>query len=270
MNQPSAFLSGDPDDVGELLLQVARRERAPHGARDRALARVAAVSVGAVVASTAKAAVAAPTLTSGGGILAAKWLVVGLGGALVSLTAIDRVGRALAPAADPVAASARVASPAGPHVALAPPALSVSAPIATEPVSNPAVRAAPVVAPSLPAPEALAAPDPLSASPSAASFGEPSSAQLAREVAALRQARAALAQGKPGPALETLAAYHREFGGGVLDREEAALRVEIAFAMGDPKAPELAQRFLAQNPASPLAARVRSLLDAKRASGAIP
>jgi hypothetical protein len=267
MNHPSAFLSGDPDDVGELLLQVARRERAPHGARDRALARVAAVSVGAVVASTAKAAVAAPTLTGGGGILAAKWLVVGLGGALVSLTAIDRVGRALAPAADPVAASATAASPAEPHVALATPALSISAPIATEPVTNPVVRPAPVVTPSAPAP---AAPEPVSASPSAASFAEPSSAQLAREVAALRRARAALAQGKPGPALETLAAYHREFGGGVLDREEAALRVEIAFAMGDPKAPELAQRFVAQNPASPLAARVRSLLDAKRASGAKP
>lgn len=270
MNQPNAFLSGDPDDVCELLLQVARRERAPRGARDRALARVAAVSVGVAVASTAKAAAAAPTLTSGGGILAAKWLVVGLGGALVSLTAIDRVGRALAPPADPTAASASATSPGEPRVALEPPALSISAPIVTEQVTKPTVRPAPVVTPALPAPEAPAVADSVSASPSAASFAEPSGAQLAREVAALRRARAALAQGKPGPALETLTAYHREFGVGVLNREEAALRVEIAFAMGDAKAPELAQRFVAQNPGSPLAARVRSLLDAKRASGAKP
>lgn len=270
MNHPNALLSGDPDDVGELLLQVARRERAPHGARDRALARVATVSVGVAVASTAKAAAAAPALASSGGVLAAKWLAIGLGGALVSLTAIDRVGRVLAPPVDPVAASATAASPAEPHGALAPPALSVSAPLVTEPVTNPAVRPAPVVIPSVPAPEAPAVVDPVSASPSAGSFAEPSGAQLAREVAVLRQARAALAQGKPGPALETLTAYHREFGVGVLDREEAALRVEIAFAMGDPKATELAQRFITQNPASPLAARVRSLLDAKRASGAKP
>lgn len=270
MNHPSAFLSGDPDDVCELLLQVARRERAPHGARDRALASLATMSLGAAAASTAKAAVAAPALTSGGGILAAKWLVIGLGGALVGLTAIDRVGRALAPPAGPVAASTTAASPAEPHVALARSAASVAEPVATRPVTNPVARAAPVVTPSSLAPDAPAPADPVSASPSVASFAEPSSAQLAREVAVLRQARAALAQGRPGHALATLAAFHREFPVGVLGTEEAALRVEIAFAMGDPKASELAQRFVAQNPVSPLAARVRSLLDAQRASGAKP
>jgi hypothetical protein len=275
MTNPSGFLRGDPDEVGELLLQVARRERAPHAARERALARVAAVSVGAAVATTAKAALAAPGLTSSPGILAAKWLVIGLGGALVGLTAIDQAQRARVPAVGQVAPAAAVSQPVDPGVAQVLPALSLASPVVVAPAPNAARPAAPTVAvtPKSQAPDAADVPDAAETpvvNPSAVAFDAPSSAQLAREVAALRQARAALAQGKPGHALETLAAYHREFPVGVLGIEEVALRIEIAFAIGDRNAPELTRRFLAQYPTSPLATRVRALLGARSTSGTKP
>jgi hypothetical protein len=81
----------------------------------------------------------------------------------------------------------------------------------------------------------------------------------------LKQARAALADAKPGLALEILAAYRREFPVRILGTEEAALRVELAFALGDAHAADAAERFLAEHATSPLAARVRSLLEQKRA-----
>jgi hypothetical protein len=265
MTNPSAWLSGDADDVGERLVEVARRERAPNGARERALSRVAAVSLGTAVATTAKAASAAPALGKAAGVLGLKWLAIGLGAALVSLTAVDQVQRALSPAADAGVASTAVVAPVVrgtrdlPTASVASPVAAAPAPVAGVPATPPIV-AAPRAA--TPAPEVPA----LSAAPSAAAFDAPTVAQLAREVAALRQARAALALGRPGASLETLAAYHREFPLGVLGTEEAALRVEIAFAMGDANAFELARRFLAEHATSPLAARVRALRDAKSAA----
>lgn len=275
MTNPSGFLSGDPDEVGELLLQVARRERAPHAARERALSRVSAVSLGAAVATTAKAGLAAPAFASAPAILAAKWLVIGLGGALVGLTAIDRAERALSGAADSVAPAAGVLRPSEPRAkpALAAASSASTAVVETVPHSGLPAAASVAAAPKAQTAQALgtaaAAAAPV-ANPSAAVFDAPSTAQLAREVAALRQARAALAQGKPGQALESLAAYHREFQGGVLGAEEAALRVEIAFALGDHSAPELGRSFLTRYPTSPLAARVRALFDAKSTSSNKP
>jgi hypothetical protein len=267
MTNPSGFLRGDPDELGELLLQVARRERAPHAARERALSSVAAVSLGAAVATTAKASLAVPVAGTPA-ILAAKWLVIGLAGALVGLTAIDQAQRALAPVADPLAPPVAAARPAQPDAAQG---LSSASPVVVEPVPNAASSSAPTLAvtPNSSTSHAVDLPSAAQtpgSEPSAAAFDVPNGAQLAREVAALRQARAALAQGKPGRALEILAAHHREFPVGVLGIEEAAMRIEIAFAIGDGMAPELGRRFLAQYPTSPLAARVRGLLDAKSTS----
>ena len=267
MTKPSALLSGDPDDVGERLLQIARRERSPDAVRERALSRVAAVSVGAAVATTAKAALAAPALGKSAGLLAVKWLAIGLGAALVTLSAVDQLQRALGSSpgrASPVArVPAERVAPGRARASVVPSVVAVPAADSAAPAVSPVV-----VAPKLPTPTPNA--DVPSAGPSAVAFDAPSSAQLTREVAALRQARAALAQGKPGHALETLAAYHREFPIGALGTEEAALRVEIAFAMGDANAFELSRRFLAEHPESPLAARLRALRDAKSASGLKP
>jgi hypothetical protein len=177
----------------------------------------------------------------------------------------------LAPVADERAKPPAVSAPAAPGLVLQAEAPSALPVVVSPPAPSAVLRAAPtvVVAPS-PTPEAPLVSDAAVTGPSAAAFDAPSSAQLAREVAALRSARAQLAQGKPGHALETLAQYHREFPVGVLGTEEAALRVEIAFAMGDSNAPELARRFIASHAASPLAARVRALLDAKSTNGVKP
>ena len=271
MTNPNAFWSGDADEVGEQLLHLARRERAPNAARERALSRVAAVSLSAAVATTANAASAAPALGHAAGLLGLKWLAIGLGAALVSLTAIDQLQRALTPAAGHGAPSTAgvAAAPVEHSVAQVWPAADVAPPVVVAPTVVAVVPTAPpVIVPKTeaPAPKAEA----LDAGPSAAAFEAPNRSPLAREVAALRQARTALALGKPGPALETLAAYHREFPEGMLGTEEAALRVEIAFAMADANAFELSRRFLAQHATSPLAARVRALTGAKSASGIKP
>lgn len=265
MTNSAAFLDGDPDKVGELLLQLARRERAPDAARERAFAGVAAAAVGAAVATSAKAALAAPSFTSSGGALAAKWLVVGLGGALVGLTTVDRVQRAFEPVeassppspAAPARSAVQLPAPVAPSAAAKAPAVS-DAPTAgaVDPVPRPPLEA--------PAPLELA--DAPASAPSSADFAAPDASLLAREVTALRRARTALADAKPSRALEILSAYRREFPAGVLGTEEAALRVEIAFALGDARAPELAERFLAQHGSSPLAARIASLLSARHTS----
>lgn len=268
MTNPVAFLDGDPDELAEALLTVARRERAPQAARERALASVATASVGAAVATSAKAALSAPALTGGGGMLAAKWLAIGLGGALVGLTAVDQARRAFTPADEPAAAPPVAAAPArSASAASRPPVNAPATPVAAAPAPTslePAARTS-NNAPSAPVP-----PDTSARAPSVADFVAPDISPLAREVAALRHARAALASTQPSRALEILSAYRREFPLGALGTEEAALRVEIAFAQGDARAPELARRFLAEHASSPLAARVQSLLDTKRPTGGKP
>jgi hypothetical protein len=266
MTHSPKFLDGDPDELGELLVQVARRERAPHAARERALGSVAAASLSAAVVTSAKAAtVAAPAFTNGSSILAAKWLAIGLGGALVGLTAVDQAERVLSAPTAPAGATRIAATPSTPPpsaaFSVAEPAPVAPAPSAPLPMN---VGGRPTSASASPA----AARVPV-LPPSAADFA-PSVTPLAREVMTLRQARAALAEAKPARALEMLAAHRRDFPVAVLATEESALRVEIAFALGDARARELAQHFLAEHPASPLASRVRHLLESKRTSGDKP
>lgn len=262
MTNSEFLLEGDADDVGAHLLQVARGERAPRAARERALSRVSAAAAGALVVTSAKATLAVPAVAGSAGLLGAKWLVIGLAAALIGLGTADRVVDALSrpetvavrgvPSALPLTALPMLAS-ATPEVA-PPPVEPVSSSVAPGSASPRPVRA-------VPEPAVSASP---SLAPSRAAFESASAAQLTREVAALRRARAALAQGKIALALEQLAAYQREFPNGVLGIEEAALRAEIAFVRGDDDAPRLAQAFLDRHPTSPLAARLRALLDDER------
>jgi hypothetical protein len=262
MTNSEFLLEGDADDVGAHLLHVARGERAPRAARERALSRVSAAAAGALVVTSAKATLAVPAVAGSAGLLGAKWLVIGLAAALIGLSAADRVAGALS---RPETVPVRGVQSALPLVA-SPPLASATPEVAAPPVDPASSAVAPGSAPprpvrAVPEPAASASP---SLAPSRAAFESASVAQLTREVAALRRARAALAQGKTALALEQLAAYQREFPNGVLGTEEAALRVEIAFARGDDDAPRLAQAFLDRHPTSPLAARLRALLDDER------
>jgi hypothetical protein len=90
---------------------------------------------------------------------------------------------------------------------------------------------------------------------------------LEEETQALERARASLAAGEPGAALATLDAYQKARGG-TLALEATLLRIQALSAAGrTSEASELAQRFVAANPNSPLVDRARRYLT-PRASGA--
>jgi TolA-binding protein len=85
---------------------------------------------------------------------------------------------------------------------------------------------------------------------------------LAAEIVALDQARSALRNRQPARALVALDDYARRFPGGVLAPEAGVLRIEALLADGNrTEAQRFGRQFLAAHPASPLAARVRALLE---------
>ena len=88
----------------------------------------------------------------------------------------------------------------------------------------------------------------------------PAGDELRAEIALIDAARQALRVGSPARALEILAGYTARFPGGVLDPESVALRVEALAKAGQThQAQALARRFVAANPASPLAERMQRL-----------
>ena len=81
---------------------------------------------------------------------------------------------------------------------------------------------------------------------------------LADEVAALREARAALGAGQPSRALAALAAHEQRFPHGLLGIEAEVLRIEALAQAGDASAARTrAQRFVAAHPNTPYARRVQ-------------
>jgi len=83
---------------------------------------------------------------------------------------------------------------------------------------------------------------------------------LAREVAALDAARAALAIGANGHVLQQIEKYHRDFPGGALAAEADVVAIEAWAAEGDEVALQRAvRRFLRNHPRDPHVARVREL-----------
>jgi len=84
--------------------------------------------------------------------------------------------------------------------------------------------------------------------------------QLAREVAALDAARAALAIGANAQALRQIEAYHREFPGGALEADADVVAIEALAAQDDQLALARAvQRFFRLRPRDPHVARIREL-----------
>jgi len=78
---------------------------------------------------------------------------------------------------------------------------------------------------------------------------------VAAEVAVLREAHAALQAGNPARAIAVLDATKAS---GSLAQERAGTRVIAVCALGGADGKDAAERFLAGNPSSPLAARIRS------------
>jgi outer membrane protein assembly factor BamD (BamD/ComL family) len=88
------------------------------------------------------------------------------------------------------------------------------------------------------------------------------SRSLAAEVAVLDRARGELASGDANGAIATLEHHAAEFPAGALAAEAELLRIQATDARGDHAgAKALATSFLARFPSSPLAPRVRAILD---------
>jgi hypothetical protein len=264
MTHSDAFASMKPDELGRLLLRAARRDRAPDGARERTLSRVASLTLGAAAMTGARASWGAPVVTKSAGILAAKWLALGLGVSLLGLSAVDRLQPASAPFVTQAKAPAvRAASPA-------------PRPAASDQAAAPVVMPAAAAGPAASTAGLLR----LKAYPSATVSTAPDRAgstrdltdtsQLAREVLALRQARAGLAGGNTVLARERLLDYQREFPAGMLATEAAALQVEVAFACHSSGAPALAEAFLRDHAMSPLTRRIQNLLEGAPAPNSKP
>lgn len=97
--------------------------------------------------------------------------------------------------------------------------------------------------------------------PAAEPVAEPApvASTLAAENTLLRRAQRAISQGEPEAALRHLGAHASRFPQGMLTEErEAARVVALCDAGRQAEARALAARFLAERPASPLAARVRA------------
>jgi outer membrane protein assembly factor BamD (BamD/ComL family) len=90
------------------------------------------------------------------------------------------------------------------------------------------------------------------------------SSTLLQEVASLDAARRALARGNAANAVSLLVAHETRFPSGTLTPEARVLRIRALLAAGRrDEAEKLASQFLAANPGSPHAARIRSLLSAR-------
>jgi hypothetical protein len=96
-----------------------------------------------------------------------------------------------------------------------------------------------------------------------------SEATLADEVRMLEAARSEISRRRAGAAIEILDRYRRDFPDGRLALEAEVLRIESLFRSGKATAAVgLADTFLAANPKSPLASRVRTMVrDAQGAAG---
>jgi hypothetical protein len=261
------FLNRDADEIVNLALGVARAERAPSGAHARALTRLATVPVGVSIALAGKKAWAQALGVHG---VALKWFAVGLGSAVSGFAVVDHVLQPQPQPQSPPSPAVTVAVPVArveppPRQSLPVPSVVSSTTAAPEPRADDVVVRPPTSTPVTADTSSSARPN-VAAAPSSRAFDTPSSSRLTREVAVLKRARAALAEGRATQALAVLDDYRAEFSAGLLGAEEAALRVEATFALGDrERALPLADAFLLAQPSSPLSARVRALAEAARA-----
>lgn len=88
----------------------------------------------------------------------------------------------------------------------------------------------------------------------------PAADELAAEASSLARARAELRDGRPGDALRRLARHARRFPQGALAKERRVLEILARCEAGQrARARREAQRFIRDNPGSPLTARVRGI-----------
>jgi hypothetical protein len=225
------------DELESSLLKLARNEGPSADGRRKILAAIAAAGATSAATQGAQAA------SSGGKAFAvAKW------GAL-----------AIAAAAIPAAIWLSSPDEKAPAKA-APSTLKAPATEVKPPVPAPVPEAAGPAPVSLDDLPALPAEPP----PGAGATGsKPTQSSLADEVAQLQKVKLALRSGNANQALAELGTYSQRFPRPMLGAEATVLRIEALSQSGDSaRAKSLAEGFLAKNPSSPYAARLRKLTGA--------
>jgi hypothetical protein len=243
MNLPERILEAGVDHPAQRMLQAAVADQPAPEAKARIKALIAAgagIGVAGVLGQAAASKTTVGYLTAG---VISKWALIGLGVGVVVVGGTqawrprEHGGRAAAVAA------VIPSSPVATAVALA----SASA--------SSAARAAASSSPKVVLPNAA----------------RTNGASLARELALIDEARAALASGDAPGAIAALDRHDAEFHGGTLATESLMLRVEALVRSGDQAgAMRLGKPFCERYPASPQARRVRTLLGMKEDEGSSP
>lgn len=238
MTDPTRLIDEAGGDALESsLLQLARHEGPSTEGRRKILAGIAAASATSLAASGAKAA-----SSSAKAVTVAKWGALAVAAVAIPAALLLRSGDETAPAT------------AVPSTLKAPASEVKPTPVAPSHADGPA----PLTVDDLPV---LPNPAPVGAAPA----GKPAAqGSLADEVAQLQKAKLALKGGSPAEALSELGTYAQRFPRPMLGAEATVLRIEALSQSGDSaRAKALAEGFLAKNPNSPYASRLRSLTGAE-------
>jgi len=273
MSDPARLFDDTATDMFErTLLRSAALDREPEDGATRALAALglATAAVGAAGTSatvhTAKVAGASITTKIGALVLATGALVGGIA-AIAASEASDTktpAGTSMAVAAPSFRASSGALS------------ATLAAPAPVPEVQTVSVAELPPAPPSSAgstlAPSVVGRPPQLAALRSAttepASRARPS---IADEIAAIDEARAAMAAGDTARAGRALDAYDARFGHGALFLEAKLARIELHLARAEhAQARALCERFLVEHPQTAYDKRVLALLERARSTRAIP
>jgi hypothetical protein len=224
-----------------------------------------AVGVGAGTASAATAATTAGatgTSAAGAGVATAG-KGAGLFAALSSLSLGTKVVTAVAVSAT-IGTAGLLATQV--HPTTPKPVAPIAAPAQSDAFKAEAV-AAPVVTPPVVQPEVVEpAPEPEPAPAVKSKAVTPGSEKreavtpdpLSAELVLIERARQALKSDNPQQALTALNEHGARFQNGVMAQERRALHALALCSLGDPRGNQEAQRFIEQNPGSPLASHLRT------------
>lgn len=240
MKDPHPLLDSGANELELALLRAGDADRPSAKARQAALAALGLSGAVLGASSPVAAAAGSSALTTGTRLLAAKWWAIG---ALVTASGAAGLGYAALASTPATAPSTRTAPQR----------------------SQPPLAARPAV--ELPAPEVIAPPAPVNSQrerPPSQPRGSNSAGNpgIQQEIALIDRARGAVAARQPAAAMAALDEHQRRFPGGVLTQEATLLRIETLLARGDKaSAARLGRQFLDRYPRSPMAARVKTLID---------
>ncbi len=263
MNAPRRLLEDGGTDLERAVLRSGLDEPPPRRLLERTLTTVGVTAGVVTAAATTTGAASAAAVGAKAGAISTAWFVVkclgiGLGAAAVGAGAV-RVVTPMETATGAAHGVERVAIVA---------ASAQGAALALPERTTPAVDAPGEAAPPADVPSGADDRPAGAGAGAAAGAGAPATAPegrastLAGETALIDAARAALNGGDASRALKLLEQHGHEFAGGVLAQEAEILRIHALFARGDrASAADHARRFLARNPSSPHAERLRRIAE---------